>query len=105
MTIEEGDLAGHFYVDYDEGAAIFKACVHVSDRGVWHPAEVSRSLEELLKECRERGLVNFDGLTPAAVNKIHRWLVVDRPTLEYVEGLWGGSGPSERGPMGFRPPN
>ena len=108
MTTEEGDVAGHFYVGYDEDQAIFEAYVHASipGRDVWHLAEVSRSLEELLKDCRERGLVNFDGLTPAAINKIHRWLVVDRPTLQYVEGIWGDTGPSERGPIGFRlPPN
>ena len=106
MTTEEGELAGRFYVGYDEDRAIFKAYVHASipGRDVWHLAEVSRSLEELLNKCRQRGLVTFDGLTPPAINEIHRWLVVDRPTLEYVEGIWGGTGPSERGPIGFRPP-
>lgn len=105
MTTEEGDVAGHFHVGYDEDQAIFEAYVHssTSGRDVWHLAEVSRSLEELLKKCRERGLVHFDGMTREAVNEVHQWLVVTRPTLEYVEGLWGSPGPSERGPMGFRP--
>ena len=107
MTAEVGDLTGHFYVGYDEDRAIFKAYVHASDtdRDVWRPAEVSTSLEELLKKCKQRGLEHFDGLTKAAVNEIHRWLVVALPTLQYVEGLWGAPGPSGRGPMGFKPPS
>lgn len=105
MTTEEGDLAGHFHVGYDEGNGIFEAYVHASTsaRDVWELAEVSRSLEVLLKNCRQRGLVNFDGLTPEAAKKIHRWLVVERPAYDYVAGIWGGSSPSERGPIGFRP--
>ena len=107
MTTEEGDLAGHFQVGYDEDGAVFEAYVPASTsaRDGWELAEVSRSLEDLFEKCRQRGLVNFAGLTPAAINKIHRWLVVERPALEYVEGCWGSSGPSERGPIGFRPPN
>ena len=104
MTAEEGDRAGHFHIGYDEDNAIFGAYVSASDRDVWKKAEVSRSLEDLLKKCRQRGLVNFDGLTPTAANRIHRWLVVDRPALEYVEDAWGDKGPSERGPIGFRLP-
>ena len=104
MTIEKGELAGHFHVGYDESNGIFEAYVHDLARDVWVPGEVSRSLEQLFEKCKQRGLVHFDGLTREAVNKIHRWLVVDRPTLEYVEGLWGGPGPSHRGPIGFRPP-
>lgn len=106
MTSQAGDLAGHFHVGYDEDRAIFIAHVYASDsdRDVWRPAEVSPSLEELLKKCKQRGLIHFDGLTQTAIDEIHRWLVVDRPTLQYVEGLWGTPGPSERGPIGFRPP-
>ena len=104
MTAAEGDPTGHFYVGYDEGNAIFKAYISAPDRDAWVLAEVSRSLEDLLKTCRQRGLVNFAGLTPAAINRIHRWLVVERPALEYVERAWGDKGPSERGPIGFRLP-
>ena len=107
MTTEERDLDGHFYLGYDESAGIFEAHIPASNSASAGGtlAEVSRSLEELLKMCRERGLVHFAGMTPAAINKIHRWLVVERPALMYVEESWGSSGPSEKGPMGFRPQN
>ena len=106
MTPEVGDLVGHFHVGYDESNSIFEAYVRVSTSAqddVMLTA-ASRSLETLLKKCRQQGLVNFDGLTPEAVNKIHRWLVVERPAYDYVAGIWGGSSLSDRGPIGFRPP-
>ena len=104
MTPEERDFTGHFHVGYDEEHGTFEAYVYDIDRDRWVLGEVSRSLEQLLEKCRQRGLEHFDGLNRAAVDRIHRWIVIDRPTLEYVEGLWGGPGPSQRGPLGFRPP-
>ena len=104
MTADVRDFAGHFHVGYDDDKAISIAYVHASDsdRDFWRPAEVSPSLQELLKKCKQRGLVHFDGLTQAATDYIHRWLVVGCPVLQYVESIWEAPGPSERGPMGFR---
>ena len=100
MTTEE-DLAGHFFLVYDERTDIFKA--YMSDSTHRLPVEISRSLEDLLEKCKQRDLVHFDGMDQAAINRIHRWLVVERPALQYVEQCWGSIGPSERGPIGFRP--
>ena len=107
MATEERELAGHFHLGYDERECIFEAYVSESNSAhdSWMLAEVSRSLEELLEKCRQRGLVHFDGMNQAAINRIHRWMVVERPALEYVEECWGSVGPSKRGPIGFRPNN
>ena len=107
MDANKDDFKGHFHIGYDDSRAMFKAYAHSKHSGNWHPAALSHSLEELLQECRERGLTVLDGLTPSAIECIHQWMVIDRPTMQYVEGLWGGDGQlSAKGPMknpiGFR---
>ena len=90
---------GHFHVGYDEVSGMFKAYVYVSSRSTWSPTEVSQSLDDLLQKCRQQGLVHFDGLDQTAIDYIHQWLSVERPTLEHVESLWKGLGtPSKLGP-------
>ena len=102
MNPAEENLAGRFFVGFDKDAGLFKAYVYVPDRSTWLPTEDSHSLEELLSTCRERGLV-FDGLNKGAAEYIHHWMVVERPTFEFVKDLWEGMGQTKRGPVGFRP--
>ena len=98
---------GDFYVHYDPEPGHFQAYAWRRERNVWVLVEVSYSLDDLLQKCKKSGLTTFDGLTDAAVIRIHQWLVRDRPTVEYVEGLWDGpnSSQSSKGPMGFQLPN
>ena len=103
MATEGDSFSGHFHIGYDDGAAIFKAYVHDPRRNAWVPAEASPSLERLFQICKQRGLTSFDGLSQSAIERIHKWLVLERPVLQYVEGLWEGSELSKRGPIGFRP--
>ena len=102
LNMGEENLAGRFDVGFDENLGLFKAYVHNPDRHNWAVTEVSHSLEELLSTCRERGLV-FDGLNKGAAEYIHHWMVVERPTFEFVKDLWEGMGQTKRGPVGFRP--
>ena len=102
MNTAQENLAGRFDVEFDENFGLFKARVYNSDRDNWAVTEVSHSLEELLSKCRERGL-DFGRLTEDAVEYIHHWMVVERPTFEFVKDLWEGMGQTKRGPVGFRP--
>lgn len=94
-----------FYLDYDEDKGVFKAFADRPETGSGVLAAASNSLEDLLQQCKQNGLVNFIGMTTRASDEIYRWLTVVQPSLQYIEGLWGSSGPSKRGPVSFRPPS
>ena len=103
MTKNDGKL---FFIAYDESNGLFKAMIRRDDKDVWVATEVERSLELLLKVCRERGLV-LEGMTTEAIEIVYEWFTKDRIVLEYVEQMWEGSGtPSKQGPVtrafGFR---
>ena len=105
MDIDKTDLKGHFYIGYEDENAMFQAFSYNESTDKWHLAEVSYSLDGILQKCRERGFTTFHGLTVPAIDFIYRWLTFDYPTLQHVEGLWGGEGrPSQTGParLGFR---
>ena len=104
MTSESKGRTGRFYVSYEEDSGLFSAMAEGSD-SVLRRAAVSRSLQGLLRECEELGLEHLEGLTDSAIERIYRWMTVERPAIDYVAGLWGGSsstvqGPGER-PLGF----
>ena len=64
--------------------------------------EVSYSLAKLLETCRERGL-QYDGMNRSAIDAVHRWLLVERPAIDFVENIWEESASTKRGPIAFRP--
>ena len=101
------DYEGRFYVDYDPKPNYFEAYAWSRERIVWSLVEVSDALEDLLQKCKKSGFTTFDGLTNAAVIRIHQWLVRDKPTVEYVESLLDGpnSGQSSKCPIGFQRPD
>ena len=97
-----------FWIGYSEEEALFIAYIQETSDGPLRRTKVSRSLADLLRQCEQseftETLVGTYG--SAIIERIHRWLNVERPALEYIEDLWEGSGnPSKRGPIGFRTPN
>ena len=103
-TIDDQRL---FWIGYNDDEALFKAYVEVSGDGRIMATEVSRSLEDLLEKCEQNeSTETLAGLDRSAIERVHMWLNVERPAIQFVESLWNGSGnPSSRGPIGFRPPS
>ena len=93
---------GEFVLKYESD--LFIALAEGED-GRLRKAHVDTSLHVLLEKCKEDGL-ELIGVRDSATERIHRWLVMERPVDEYLARLFGVPNPSERGPIkrefGFR---
>ena len=93
-----------FMVAYESSSGLFEAYARRSESHQGVLTEVSPSLVGLLEKCKNAGLV-FVGLCPSAIDRVHYWLTVEKPTDDYVQDLWEEFSPSKRGPIGFRAPS
>ena len=91
-----------FFIGYEEDMFV---AYPVSNQGTYHRslAMYAYELEELLEQCRDAGLTQFEGLTKDAVGVIYDWLVRGQPAVQFVEGLWDEQGTASRR-IGFRVP-
>lgn len=97
-----------FWIGYSDDESLFIAYVEETSGGPLMRAEVSGSLADLLQKCEQNEFTEtFVGAYGRdIIERIHWWLNVERPALEYLGDLWKGSGnPSTQGPIGFPTPN
>ena len=80
---------------------IFKALIpKQEDPETLIPVAVSRSLVDLLTQCRELGLKHLVEMDETSTGEVLQWLQC-RPAFDYVEKLWNGdSDLNKNGPMG-----
>lgn len=86
---------GGFVLDYESD--LFIALAEGED-GVFRKAHVDTSLHGLLEKCKEDAL-ELIGTSDSATERIHRWLVMERPVDGYLARLFEVPNPSERGPV------
>ncbi len=91
---------GHFYIDYDEKLNVFMAKATTGNNDILGLIDTSRSLNDLLNKCRERGLTHIEGVSNPAIDEVLEWLH-QRPALEFIETLWEGESNLLKGPIGF----
>ena len=92
----------HFYIDYDDKLNMFTAKATTGNNDILGLIDASRSLNDLLKKCRERGMTYLEGVGIPAIKEVSEYLH-QRPALEFIETLWEGESNLTKGPIGFVP--
>ena len=102
MQGQMGKTNKNFTLSFNEDENLFHAMISTSED---HPEKlssvaVSRSLVDLLTQCRELGLKHLVEMDEASIGEVLQWLQY-RPAFDYVEELWNGdSDLTKKGPMG-----
>ena len=99
MSGTENEQLRDFSLGYDTRRNVFTAHIYESDHRHSRLIEDAYSLEDLFAKCRARGLTLYSIGQPL-IDLTNHWLA-DLPAVQYLEGRWGETGPSKRGPMGF----
>ena len=104
---------GYFRVRTDKETGLFvagavKRCVfHERLRRfvpIWDPIAYGESIQDLLEECRQLGLVKLHGISKEVSDIVCYWLDNGERATDHVEAIWQKRADlSAKRPLGFMP--